>query len=765
MTVSTTDSEIDYTGNGVTTAFPVPFRFLQSSDLVVTRVATDGTSVTLALGTDYTVTGAGDQSGGTITATVAPASGVELNISRVLTAVQETDLRNQGRYYAETLEDALDYLTMLDQQNVAGLGRALKRPLGASYFDAEGRLISNVADPVSIQDAATMGWAKNFFSSLIDGVVGAINTTTGIFYDSGTLFDYLRFGLNRTVDSVAALRALVATRNQRAMVLGYYAKGDGGGGAYYLDTTDTTSADNGGTIIVATDGSRWKLTFQDHVTTAQFGARLAGTSADDGPFIQAALTWAKTAGVPVVMPAGRHVIATHVSIPTGVSFSGVSSFMPINYLGSEQTGSVLLIKHGAGLPDGPFTFGIQTGATFRNFRIIYPDQTLTNPPVGYPYLIGGEVDAKGLYNDILVERLFILNAYRFASFTAQNGRICIQDIFADVYNTGIKMDNGLDCNYIRRIHFWAYSDLTATTAQQNALRAYKTANLIGMLINRADGLFITDYFLIFGKVGLQLGAVGQVPYGMITNLSFDAVQYGVYALYVGVQSLTITNMDYAMSSVIMTSFNMVDSAPVLSTLQMGTLLINNLCVWTEASYLVNETPAAIAGGTVILNNPFIADTISKRLVFKQGAGDVIVRDLRVVKTSDNLLCNTTGTVAAKFINPDFYCSASAYSDGAGPAPRISSADDGTETSIASAAQIAIPAMPQKKKFLITGSVTISAANIRPAGEEIEFRFAAPCTINIGATFKIGTNFVGTTGSTLSLVSDGTYWVQRSRFIL
>jgi hypothetical protein len=328
------------------------------------------------------------------------------------------------------------------------------------------------------------------------------------------------------------------------------------------------------------------------------------------------------------------------------------------------------------------------------------------------------------------------------------------------------MDQGLDCNYIRRIHFWPYSDITATTAEQTAIRNYKTANLIGIFMNRADGLFLSDYFLIFGHIGLQLGAAGSVPYGMINNLSFDAVQYGIYAMYVGVQSLTITNVDYAMSSTIMTTFSMVDSAAVLNSLQMGTLLINNLSLWTEATYLVNETSGAASVATLILNNTFVNNTTSGRIVFKQGASDVIVRDLRVAPIWPNLLCNTaTGAKAVKFYNPDFSCTGSVYWDGAGPTPLVSSADDGTETVIASANAIVIPAMPQKKKFLITGSTTINGANIRPAGEEIEFRFAAPCTVAIGVTFKLGTNFVGTTGSTLSMVSDGTYWIQRSRFIL
>ncbi len=118
LTVSTSESVIQYDGNGATVAFPVPFRFLASDDLVVIKTTTDGVEETLVLGTDYSVSGGGDLSGGTVTASSAPAFGEVLTISREMDAVQETDLRNQGKYLAQTHENVFDYLTMLIQQTL-----------------------------------------------------------------------------------------------------------------------------------------------------------------------------------------------------------------------------------------------------------------------------------------------------------------------------------------------------------------------------------------------------------------------------------------------------------------------------------------------------------------------------------------------------------------------------------------------------------------------------------------------------------------------
>ncbi|MFS4545366.1 phage tail fiber protein [Pseudomonas aeruginosa] len=181
MTVETTDSIVEYTGNGVTTAFPVPFEFPANEDLIVTQVYNDVSTV-LVLGTDYLVVGAGAQAGGAVITTVAPPISAVINISRELEALQKTDLRNQGRYFAETHESVFDYLTMLIQQGFSGLSRALRRPLGKDYFDAEGRRIANVANPTENQDAANKQWTEQYVGSVVGGIQGPINNAANILY-------------------------------------------------------------------------------------------------------------------------------------------------------------------------------------------------------------------------------------------------------------------------------------------------------------------------------------------------------------------------------------------------------------------------------------------------------------------------------------------------------------------------------------------------------------------------------------------------------
>lgn len=105
-----------YNGNGVTTIFNYGFRIVDQAHLSVVKTASNGTQTTLSLGTNYTVSGVGNSGGGQITVAPAPAVGETITISRNVPFKQEVDLENQGPYFAETIETALDLAVMRDLQ-------------------------------------------------------------------------------------------------------------------------------------------------------------------------------------------------------------------------------------------------------------------------------------------------------------------------------------------------------------------------------------------------------------------------------------------------------------------------------------------------------------------------------------------------------------------------------------------------------------------------------------------------------------------------
>lgn len=152
MTVSSeTNKSGPYSGNGVTTVFAYGFRILDATHLRV--VSTQAGAETTVSPSAYTVSGVGSPSGGNVTFTTAPVSGVTITILRDVPFVQETDLENQGAFFAEVVEDAFDAAAMRDQQLKEELGRALQLPVAVG---------SGVSPEVPAPEAnKVLGWSND----------------------------------------------------------------------------------------------------------------------------------------------------------------------------------------------------------------------------------------------------------------------------------------------------------------------------------------------------------------------------------------------------------------------------------------------------------------------------------------------------------------------------------------------------------------------------------------------------------------------------
>lgn len=180
MTVAVEVSEVDYVGNGATTAFPVPFPFTNNNQIIAT-LTLDGETVALTLteGTHYTLAGSFTPSG-TLTMLTAPAVDSTLHIERTVPIIQATAFRTQGSFSPATHENALDYRTFVDQQLDRRLSavEAVATAIPASTYDA-----SIIQDQFTTLDPVTDTFPRTIPMGTINptgvSVVRARNITDG----------------------------------------------------------------------------------------------------------------------------------------------------------------------------------------------------------------------------------------------------------------------------------------------------------------------------------------------------------------------------------------------------------------------------------------------------------------------------------------------------------------------------------------------------------------------------------------------------------
>ncbi len=131
-TVSVETVKNVYTSTGTTGPFPYGFKIYAASDLAVVSTDLQGTETPLVCSIDYSVTGVGDDTGGSITLTSALPSGYTLTIIRDMAYLQSQKYVSNGSFTAKSLNDALDKLSLQIQQVKEEADRGLQLPRSSS---------------------------------------------------------------------------------------------------------------------------------------------------------------------------------------------------------------------------------------------------------------------------------------------------------------------------------------------------------------------------------------------------------------------------------------------------------------------------------------------------------------------------------------------------------------------------------------------------------------------------------------------------------
>lgn len=308
MTVSTSYVPLTYTGNGVTTAFPVTWQFFSGTLVVTEIVIATGVETVKTINTHYTVTGGTGVDGlpatGQVVALSAPADTVRWQIERATPKTQGTTWGENDAFPQKTIEAALDRQMLIAQEGLGSEMTGVMRLVTAGepdYWDADDEIIRNVADPVEDDDAVSKGYAdanyggaaavaaaasasaaSNSASAASASALSAASSATQATNASGFLFTFdssttmadpgtgdVRFN-NSSFASVTAIAVSDSSANT----------GNPDVSASVLSWDDSTSVN-----------SRGILTFRKASAPQNFAEfKISGTSTDNSGWTQLAVT-------------------------------------------------------------------------------------------------------------------------------------------------------------------------------------------------------------------------------------------------------------------------------------------------------------------------------------------------------------------------------------------------------------------------------------------------------------------------------------------
>lgn len=177
MSVETPLSRVQYDTNGTNGPWSIPFYFLADADIRAVYADAAGVETDLVLTTDYTLTGAADPAGGTLTTVTAYASGGTVTILRDVDALQPVEFQDGDPFPASTTNRSLDRLTMLAQQLKENIGRALVLP-ASDAANPELPIVSARAGRFAAFDSSGAVTVSSLTETQIGEYIASLSSTT-----------------------------------------------------------------------------------------------------------------------------------------------------------------------------------------------------------------------------------------------------------------------------------------------------------------------------------------------------------------------------------------------------------------------------------------------------------------------------------------------------------------------------------------------------------------------------------------------------------
>lgn len=221
MTVTANSRREQYEATAGQTVFPYPFPIQHQDEItVIQTLASDGTSTTLTITTDYTVSDVGEASGGNITLVSGAALDDIITVVGATPTTRTTDFNQAGNFLTSELNDQLDRITHILQENETETKRAfllkdedtatsVELPI-TSVRSSKYLAFDSSGDPIAA-DGTAESPTTAFMKTVLEAETAAAARTT---LDAQEDVITTRGDLIRGSSSAAAERLALGTANQ-----------------------------------------------------------------------------------------------------------------------------------------------------------------------------------------------------------------------------------------------------------------------------------------------------------------------------------------------------------------------------------------------------------------------------------------------------------------------------------------------------------------------------------------------------------------------
>lgn len=569
------------------------------------------------------------------------------------------------------------------------------------------------------------------------------------------------FGVNTLAD-MEALDVSDLTTGDAVIVLGYYSVGDGGGGTFYYDSSSSATP-NGGTIIAPDSGSgRWIRIYSGAINVRWFGAK-GDNSNDDTAEIQAAIDYAESLSrATVYAPAGRYLVSATLTInSSGVNIVGDGMWDTVItrsgnfgdtmlFTGNDGTGTVI---SDVGISNIAFQ---STGQTTSGAHLVFNGVARAN--VYGIYMLNGFIgfNLKGL-TAAYIDTIYVVFTNIFSgSATGRRFMECgasvgtyghptCGDLFISNFNLRGNVSSNVTekgLNILGADGIWFENGHVGNTTSANLDITNNGTQLEHVFFSNVmfdEGI---DFNVLIE--GSHASNVGQAIFFNNCNVkgggtASAGVTFGSGADFYGVQFNNCQIWQHLEDGVKITSTD-------LSQISFNNCIVRGNSLDGSASFSGYKIDANVGGISIIGgsaggddNTPTGASLQAYGIDITTGSGNNII-----IQGVDTRLNVTAGI----------------RSFATGDNVHITDNFDGSTNSVASASSIDLPMSGQL--VTVTGTTNISSITALGRGASVTLVFEDVLTVNDGSNLVLNGNFVTTANDTLSLVCDGTNWIETSR---